>query len=369
MKKNNHIETIRGIAIVLLVLFHINEYLNLPKSSIWRLTHAPFDYLRMPLFTVISGFVYALRPVKMDKLRLFLKKKMMRLLLPLFFWSTATYVVFTFAFGTFSIEDYISGLLYPFHQFWFLQVLAFIFVLVPMLEVSGAFKTKKRWWIFFGLSFVAFAFFRFVFPAESVIPLIYKTPFSFSGVFHLLPFFLLGLGIQRFFYMKLSSPFLFLLLGVTLIGVVIRRLDLLGIVDGEYLSKDDITGMIFGLASTTLLMSINIRNKFLVYLGSLAYPIYLIHLIALILITTPLWNLGIYSNKILFPTLFVGCFVVCILITILLDQFKITRILFFGTNRKSYTVKFDWNSIFDFSFNSGAISSEKLKTENTIAEK
>lgn len=68
-KKNPHIETLRGIAIFLVVAGHVIGStpiggMKIDFPSIWRFLYLWIDYLQMPLFTIIAGWVYALRPVE-----------------------------------------------------------------------------------------------------------------------------------------------------------------------------------------------------------------------------------------------------------------------------------------------------------------
>src|SRR5688500_6001125 len=62
------IETMRGIACVLLVAFHVigdsaTAGIHVADDSGFRYFANSFQYVRMPLFSFISGVVYAWRPV------------------------------------------------------------------------------------------------------------------------------------------------------------------------------------------------------------------------------------------------------------------------------------------------------------------
>jgi fucose 4-O-acetylase-like acetyltransferase len=97
-KKDSSIETLRGIAIVLVVMGHVigykaDEGMKVAEDSFLRHLYYTFEYLRMPLFTVISGWVYALKPVSKSYFTIFTLKKCRRLLLPLIFVGGFYYIV------------------------------------------------------------------------------------------------------------------------------------------------------------------------------------------------------------------------------------------------------------------------------------
>jgi len=63
---NGHIETLRGLACVLLVRYHVIgadpwQGLCIADGPV-RWLNDGIAYLRMPLFTILSGLVYGLRP-------------------------------------------------------------------------------------------------------------------------------------------------------------------------------------------------------------------------------------------------------------------------------------------------------------------
>lgn len=336
MERNKHIETLRGFAILLVITYHICQYLKLPDISIWRQLHIPFDYLRMPLFTVISGFVYALRPIQLETLQLFVQKKFMRLFFPLCSWAIATYVIYSMTFDEFSIPGLVTSIFYPYMQFWFLQVLIFVFAIVVILEFSQLLQHWKSWLASLILSLIALLFYVYIFPKKVTTPLVSMTFFSYSGIFYLLPYFLLGIGIKRFLYMKIALKYIVLLGVVSMIGLVFRELYTIEIIDSANLRKDGIFGMLFGLSSTVFIMSIRIENNLLAFIGSLAYPIYLIHLIGLLIGSSILFENGIYNNIIVFPFMFLSGLILPIVMTLIIDLHPFSRLIFFGTRRKSF---------------------------------
>ena len=86
-EKDNSIETIRGVAIIGIVWLHVIVNVPAEKQGDMHdtlfLSSRMFEYIRLSLFAVISGYLYALRPVTAVNWRSFLSGKMRRLLIPL----------------------------------------------------------------------------------------------------------------------------------------------------------------------------------------------------------------------------------------------------------------------------------------------
>ncbi len=136
-EKDTSIEALRGLACVLLVMAHvIGENaaggLRVPDDSIFRWYVDSFAYIRMPLFTFISGYVYAMRPLTaIENWPAFLKGKTRRLLLPMFVVGTFLAV----------LQTYGPGVNEPFKTPWYLwnisSDLAFLVHLVHILGLRG----------------------------------------------------------------------------------------------------------------------------------------------------------------------------------------------------------------------------------------
>jgi fucose 4-O-acetylase-like acetyltransferase len=87
-QRDNHVDTIRGISCLLLVVWHVigdssTTGLHVAPHSYWRYFADIFIYFRLPMFAFVSGYVYGKRPFEGDARR-FLTGKARRLLLPMF---------------------------------------------------------------------------------------------------------------------------------------------------------------------------------------------------------------------------------------------------------------------------------------------
>ena len=78
--RDPRVETLRGLAILLVVAEHVigqdsSNGLRLPDDSLYLYASHSLDFVRMPLFTFLSGAVYAMRPLAPGGARGFLRGK------------------------------------------------------------------------------------------------------------------------------------------------------------------------------------------------------------------------------------------------------------------------------------------------------
>jgi glucan biosynthesis protein C len=191
--KDRSIETLRGLAIFAVVVGHVignsgDRGMRVDPGSIYRHVYDATTYLRMPLFFVISGFLYAYRPVVPGKFAEFARGKARLLVLPYLSVATLQFLMRTL------IPDAHSGAwlrnlweiyVYGFDQFWFSQVAISTFVILLVCEKLFAFPGRSRWPVYWFLSLL----FYFVNPQVYV--------FSFIFLSEMLPFFFLGCLLYR----------------------------------------------------------------------------------------------------------------------------------------------------------------------------
>lgn len=208
--KDQTIETLRGLAIVLVVAGYIiqaevargveSTFLSGLKSFYYFLKP-----VRMPLFTVISAYLYASSPATQETVRKLVTGKARRILIPFVFVSAIQYVFFS----VFHVEELaLSRIWYiylqPFHQFWFLLAIFWIFVIVGFLDSKKALDTKEKWLGWLALSFATHILFE---PPRLL---------SIQGVNYLFPFFLMGYGFRRY-AKELFAPRMIIFYGVLLL--------------------------------------------------------------------------------------------------------------------------------------------------------
>ena len=111
--------------------FTVNTYDSLARSSV-------------PLFVMLSGALL-LQPSKVEPVRVFLRKRLVRLGLPFIFWGAA-YFAWRFLVNheALSASSIIQGILTgPYYHFWFLYMLFGLYLITPVLRVVTAYAERK----------------------------------------------------------------------------------------------------------------------------------------------------------------------------------------------------------------------------------
>jgi fucose 4-O-acetylase-like acetyltransferase len=233
--------------------------------------------VRLPLFTVISGYLYAVRPVSAGALPGFLQGKARRLLLPLFCVSTLEYLALAFAPGVNNpvpAGDVWRVWVYSFEHYWFLQAIALIFLLVGFLESRSAIAARRAFWVFFGLSLLtALVCFTLVLPAVQMPG--YLDVFSIVGALGLLPYFIWGMAIQRFPDALFDWRVVLVAAVVLAIAIALREYAWRESWDGPIIDKAGPVGYLFGLSVSLLLFARRPSVPFLARIGGYSFTVYL----------------------------------------------------------------------------------------------
>ncbi len=274
-RKEQSIETLRGIAIILMVAGHVigdNSATGLQVSddSAWRYFYFTFEYLRMPLFTAISGFVYALKPLQTDHIGRFLKGKSRRIMLPFFTVATVQYLMN-------ALVPYVNNpvplgniwriYIFSYGQFWFLQALFLVFLTLIALEYYKVISNLKGWAITTGIAVAALLLINQNYTINY---------FSFSRYLYLLPFFLLGLGLNRFKDQLFRKPVIFILFLTLIITVTIQQLEWFEVISTRS-HRFSAISVFVGISGIWLIFHIRRPFKWLAELGYYSYGIYLFH--------------------------------------------------------------------------------------------
>ncbi|TYR36848.1 acyltransferase [Sphingobacterium phlebotomi] len=331
-----NIETLRGIAIILMVLGHVvgvnpNTGLKVDSDSWYHYLFYIFKYIRMPLFTVISGYVYAIKPIsKTYSSSVFIIRKINRLLIPYIIAATLFFILQVLTPGTNSNlhwSDLPNIFITGYAHFWFVQGIFFVFILILLLERLNLLSSFSTW--------------SFVFATVTIIFLFLnpKTEFlSINSWPFLLLFFLWGLGLKRFESFKGCHKVLSLFMTIVFclsflfqqyiyfsqnqhVFVEFRKLDLL-------------LTLLVGLSSSFLLVNMSFQNSRLIKIGNYSYEIYLYHVFATAGCRIILHKIGVTDN---FPNLILGLFfgvAAPIFIRWLVDHTKWGGVILFGDKVK-----------------------------------
>ena len=258
------IDTLRGLACLLLVLYHVvgdapDSGLKLPDDHAISVFNHLVAFGRMPLFACIAGFVYALRPLQGEVGR-FIGSKVRRLLLPLLFVGSAFALLRARTSGVTVDTDFLLRMhLTSNDQFWFLKALFWIFLVIVVLERLGALRRP--------------AGFAGVLAASAGLFIFWKSPdvFAISGAVYLLPYFLVGMALQRF---ALNGRGSLAVAG----GALLIAAALSWSVFGQPENRFTIAAkLLWGCGLGFLLMRSRMRNRWLAWIGRESFAIYLFH--------------------------------------------------------------------------------------------
>lgn len=275
-EKDLTIETIRGIALILMVMGHVigneTEGMRVADGSGWHYIYYSLMYIRMPLFTAISGYVYSMRPVSggnSGRLTKFYSGKARRILMPLAVVGTIQYLFqcFTPYVNTpRDITEIWEIYVFPYSHFWYLQALFIIFVFVGILDYFNLLN-KIHFWA--GLLIISV-----------IVQQTYYAPefFSLERAHYLLPFFLLGCGVRRFEKTLLYNKFIISAIAVVFICcITLQQLVWYDVIELK-VHRSSILGMIAGITSSALMLKIRFKSGFLSTIGYYSYGVYLLHL-------------------------------------------------------------------------------------------
>jgi glucan biosynthesis protein C len=253
-----------------MVLGHVigsssNNGLKVSDHSMWRWSYYALQYIRMPLFTVISGFVYAYKPVsRFTTSSKFIWGKVNRLLIPLIIVSTLFFLLQYITPGTNSkngLDQIWKIYIYPYAVFWFLQGMMILFLVITILENLRL------------LDRLLPALLCFLVVALIFVILPFKLNyFSVSRVPFLLTFFLFGLILKRFYDRLFNKSLVIAALAIFLCAFTCQL-----ILFNTSMPRQIINLLTLGVgcSSCFLLIRIGFQNKRLTWLGDFSYAIYL----------------------------------------------------------------------------------------------
>lgn len=299
--KDAGIESLRALAVVLMVAGHVigtraDEGLGVADDSGWRFFYLALEDVRMPLFTVLSGFVYAMRPVRSPQgVPRLIRGKARRLLVPFLVVCTVFFLVQMLAPGVNrrpELPDLPGAYLYGYQHLWFLQAIFLVFVVVAILD-SVALLDRARTWSLVTAGALALFVLAHV-PAAAAV-------FSVNGFLRLLPFFLLGYGAHRH-AAALLRPAVLLATAAAFVPVYALRLYLLAA--GVDL-PDELSRALSATVALLLLIGVlgirrHLASRRLAWLGSFSFGIYLLHVFGTSASRVVAVHLGLDSTVLLF---------------------------------------------------------------------
>lgn len=338
--KDRSIETLRGVAVVLMVAGHVvgsqpDFAMQVPDNSPWRLIFWGFQDIRMPLFTVLSGWLYASRPItSAGQMPELFKAKARRLLIPLVVIGTLLFWTKLVTPGTNSKPElehwwrpYVLGL----DHLWFLQAIFLIFMVVGFIDAFGVLSSRRGWASVTIVTAVLF-----------VITPDHWGVFGMTGATRLLPFFLFGYGLKRYQFGKATPSWGLAAGGILLVSYVPRIMDVYSVIDLPR-EADRSLAVIVGTASICLFFWYRktLANNYLAWIGQFAFGIYLLHYFATSAARIGLRLLDLDANYAVFVGGMVAGVGLPILFQIATRGMPTVRLLILGEKRRRLTTSID----------------------------
>ena len=319
--RNQSIDTLRGLACMFLVGYHViggeaHQGLKVVDGN-FRVINDILAYVRMPLFTFLSGLVYAYRPFTVN-FKGYAIGKFRRLLIPMLIVGTAFIAIKSLVPGTNATSfDWRYIHIISVGHYWFIEALFTIFITVAILEKFSLLANKTKFSLVFSLSCLLFL---------SGIEIKY---FALNGVMYLFPFFLLGVAVERFSLLEILKPiFGYILLGLTFVALCLIFSDYITLQD-----KRSFDGLIIGGIFCCAILAINLNVSFLAKIGMFSYTIYLYHVFFTAATRIFLQKIGVIDlNTVFIFSLIAGVFLP-IVVEYIFNKTNITRLLFLGKSK------------------------------------
>jgi peptidoglycan/LPS O-acetylase OafA/YrhL len=299
--ESERVETLRGAACMLLVAYHVignnaTMGMHVADDSAFRAFANVLIHLRMPLFTFLSGFVYAYRPIRVGKELTFARKKLLRLFIPLLTLSTVYFLLQQYAPSVNSRPDWedLPSIYYmPYAHFWFLQAIILIFALIGLIDRLGGLSTLPRYFVVLGLALAAH-FLLHIWPSY----------FSSNHALYLLPFFIAGLGANRFREWFFNATALkWVALAVFVVTMTLHVLACYGIY-GEMWEQRTPLATALSLSGLITLLYWTPPNRTLAWIGGFSFTVYLYHVFFTAGTRTALNMVGLSEPL---PNFLIGC--------------------------------------------------------------
>ena len=319
--RNQSIDTLRGLACMFLVGYHViggeaHQGLKVASGN-YREINDVLAYLRMPLFTFLSGLVYAYRPFD-SNFKHYASGKFRRLIIPMLVVGTTFAVVQSLVPGTNSSSyDFRFLHIFSVAHFWFIEALFTIFIVVALLDKYTLLANKVRFSI-------VFIFFCYLFMSGFEIKY-----FALNGVMYLFPFFLLGIAVERFSLLEILKPVVgYTLLTCVLLGLYLTYIDFITLQD-----KRSFAGLLIGGVFCCAILAVNLNVRFLAKIGGFSYTIYLYHVFFTAATRIFLNEIGVVDLNTVFILSLIAGISVPVFIEIVFNKTNITRLLFLGKSK------------------------------------
>ena len=288
-----NLDSVRGLACLLVVALHVigdsaATGLRLPMSSGWHYAMMSVEFIRMPLFTALSGYLYAGNRVSREAFGRFWVKKARRLGVPL----VCVTAVMWFLLARTEAEPVGASraFLFSFGHLWYVQALILLFAAVSVCD--AVFRP--------GCAALTLAGLVAVMVDQSGWSI--TTCFSLNGAFYLAPYFLFGMILRENPAWLRDRSAGWMALGIVAIVLTCQQLGLAELM--VPVTALQLPAALAGMSGVVFLLQRFPRSRLLAAIGTYSYTIYLWHVTAGAAARTILVKAGIAEVPALFPPIF-----------------------------------------------------------------
>lgn len=298
-------------------------------ETVGRYLTDSMEYVRMPLFTVISGYVYAMRPVPgWPAVPSFLRAKSRRLLLPLLPLVLIVGLLQSLAGASSnaspSLAEIARGYVYGYSHLWFLEALFLVMIAMAVLDAAHRLDSLRGWGITLAVGLGVYVVVEV--PPDFDV-------FRLSGALLLFPFFVLGYGLARHRDALTSRALTAGLLAVFLLGFGAQQVMLAHGVETSPLTVPlRALAAVVGVAGTATLFRARhlLQNRPMSWIGAYAFTIYLLHTIAAAATRFLFDGVGVDSRVVIFATGMVAAILLPIAFERLFGRYNPIRVVLLG---------------------------------------
>jgi Uncharacterized protein conserved in bacteria len=330
MSTNNRylpVETLRGIACLLLVFYHVvgplGGGLQIEGGAYRVIVDALVD-VRMPLFTFISGFIYAMHSEKNRQFDRFIGNKVRRLIVPLLTVGVPITVMQSISPGvnkSVSLADALLSPLFPVNHFWFLPAIFLIFIAVGILNQRGILDKG-----------IYFSFVLFISFAIFVSPLSGTNFLSIDGAIYLFPFFLTGMAAQKYLPLPQKSLQQASIIGV--LALACLQVYLASHHRDLVVDRRNLWALATGTISCILLYFCHFKSRILAFVGGHSFAIYLFHTVFAVAVRVALNRSGVVNVHLFVLLELIAGIGLPVALSIFFSRYPVLASLFLGEPRR-----------------------------------
>lgn len=319
-----NLDAVRGLACLLVVALHVvgnseTNGLRLPMSSGWHYAMISIEFIRIPLFTALSGYLYAGNRVSRAAFGRFWVKKVRRLGVPLI---CVTAVMWMLLSGTEAEPIGASrAFLFSFGHLWYIQALILLFTAVSICD--AVFRP--------GCAALTLAGLAAVMVDQSGWSI--TTFFSLDGAFYLAPYFLFGMILRENPGWLRDRSLGWMALGIVAIVLISQQLGLHRLMAPVMALQ--LPAALAGMSAVVFLLQRFPRSALLAAIGAYSYTIYLWHVASGAAARAVLIKAGIVSIPVLFAPVFAASVVVPMVLYHVARRIPLLSVAVTGERRRS----------------------------------